>query len=107
MSERQTTRIRAASQWIDEQISAGKLMEICECERGHADDLAGALMNAVEEKVKSVSEFIERKIKSSESALEEAKRENKSLDAAAESASRLAYVSVQSQIRLHLSAFLK
>lgn len=94
--------MNAAQNWLNGEISMGKMLDTFKVPRGPGDDLVGALWQAFEERITALKNELEDRRKRAERDMAEASKANKPLDEAAESASRLAYVTALSSLRVHL-----
>ena len=95
-----------AQQWLDQEISIGKLLEIKGVPRPAGDDLAGAFWHAICEKVNDVRFVLQNKLAFAEESLAAATALNKQEDITAESASRLAYITALSELQLHFGVWM-
>lgn len=97
----------SAKQWMDGQISIGKLLSDFQVPRGTGDDLVGALWHAWSEQVFTCKSELENKKAFAEKSYEEARQSINETDMTAESASILAYTVALSSLQLHISGMLE
>jgi len=93
---------RAATRWIDGEISLGKLLQIYKVGRPSGDDLAGAIWNAFHDKLRAVDAEMQQRHDIAKKQYEQEKADGKLIDATAESAYMQTWTRAQNILRKHL-----
>lgn len=93
---------RAATRWLDGEISLGKLLQIYNVGRPSGDDLAGSIWNAFHDKLRAVDAEMQQKHDAAKKQFEIELRAGKTVDATAEAAYMQAWTHAQNILRKHL-----
>jgi hypothetical protein len=93
---------RAATRWLDGEISLGKLLQIYKVGRPSGDDLAGSIWNAFHDKLRAVDAEMQQRHDTAKKQFEIELRAGKTVDATAEAAYMSAWTHAQSILRKHL-----
>lgn len=93
---------RAATRWLDGEISLGKLLQIYKVGRPSGDDLAGSIWNAFHDKLRAVDAEMQEMRDKAKKQYEQETAAGKLIDATAEAAYMNAWTRAQGILRKHL-----